>query len=98
MGYEGLVPPPSSPDELAEAERRLNAQPAMCCRGPAWLAARVSEFDRLRLVEQAATALVEHWDRLHHHDVETVRQVTLGTLVTLVDALAAAVRGEEERG
>jgi hypothetical protein len=89
-----------SPDELADALQVLDSNIKYAPGGRYAEVARVvtAELGRLRLVEQAASALVEHWERLHPHDVETVRQVTLGTLVTLVDALAAAVRGEEERG
>jgi hypothetical protein len=56
-----------SPDELAEAERALRSvassvsspTPGEMDAREVWLI--MAEFDRLRLVEQAATALVEHW-------------------------------------
>lgn len=80
-------------DELAEAERIVRAlHYGSAVMSPEFEALAVygAEFDRLRLVEQAATALVDDYERR--------LQVTINGKVQVdkhaIDALAAAVRGE----
>jgi hypothetical protein len=76
-------------DKLAEAERR--ARLLRETDGAHWvgLPPILDELDRLRPVEQAATALVEHWEVVDHSSWDD-----LDHFEDLLDALAAAVHGE----
>lgn len=79
-----------SPEELAEAERTVNALSQLFLTSNAFKLV-LGELDRLRAVEAAAVALVDHWQNTSTggFSVYTKRNIEL------LDALSAAVRGGE---
>jgi hypothetical protein len=85
-----------SPDELAEAERHLRVHLERAQGAEAFFLEPVrivmAEYDRLKAVEQAATALVDHWDNAR--SVQPTGTDYTGRNFQLLNALAAAVRGE----
>jgi hypothetical protein len=86
---------------LQEVERLINDDRAAWTRALAGLVGLgveaddgdiADEVDRLRLVEQAATALVEHWEAIRNPADKLVWTIA----EQLTERLATAVRGERE--
>lgn len=90
-----------NPDALAEAEEGLRSSLEQGCAPHVDdVAVLLAEFDRLRLVEQAATALVEHWtepawrNALAYERSHAPDGTVPARMVELIGALVAAVHGE----
>jgi hypothetical protein len=87
-----FTPSSPSPDDVASAERVVRdiaAGPQYVSGSP--LCVLLREFDRLRLVEQAATALVEEWEAIRNPADKLVWTIA----EQLTERLASAVHGEQ---